>query len=328
MSGTSTTLFSPNATTTRGMIVTMLYRLEGEPRISSGSAFDDVDAGMYYADAVAWASQNDIVTGYDEATFGPNNAITREQMAAILYRYAQYKGYDVSVGESTNILSYEDFVRGWRPAGNGQLTLTDGPFMEMVQLALADPDHPHIVLIEEINRGNPAQILGEMLTLLEADKRNPESALTLLYRKEQDERVYLPPNLYVIGTMNIADRSLALVDLALRRRFAFVSLLPRIDDTWQRWVHDTCGMPMEFLEIVRQNMQALNNTIASDRQLGPQFQVGHSYVTPQPNAILPDPAQWFRDVVWTEIFPLLEEYWYDEPSKAEEWALALKEALK
>ena len=93
MSGTSTTLFSPNATTTRGMIVTMLYRLEGEPRISSGSAFDDVDAGMYYADAVAWASQNDIVTGYDEATFGPNNAITREQMAAILYRYAQYKGY-------------------------------------------------------------------------------------------------------------------------------------------------------------------------------------------------------------------------------------------
>lgn len=98
MSGTSTTLFSPNATTTRGMIVTMLYRLEGEPRISSGSAFDDVDAGMYYADAVAWASQNDIVTGYDEATFGPNNAITREQMAAILYRYAQYKGYRTTAG--------------------------------------------------------------------------------------------------------------------------------------------------------------------------------------------------------------------------------------
>ena len=177
-------------------------------------------------------------------------------------------------------LSYEDFVRGWRPAGNGQLTLTDGPFMEMAALAHKDPDHPHIVLIEEINRGNPAQILGEMLTLLEADKRNQESALTLLYRKEQDERVYLPPNLYVIGTMNIADRSLALVDLALRRRFAFVSLLPRIDDVWQKWVHDTCGVDMEFLEIIRQNMQALNEIIASDSQLGPQFQVGHSYVTP------------------------------------------------
>ena len=215
-------------------------------------------------------------------------------------------------------LSYEDFVRGWRPAGNGQLTLMDGPFMEMVQLALADPDHPHIVLIEEINRGNPAQILGEMLTLLEADKRNPESALTLLYRKEQDERVYLPPNLYVIGTMNIADRSLALVDLALRRRFAFVSLLPRIDDTWQRWVHDTCGMPMEILKVIRQNMQALNESIASDRQLGPQFQVGHSYVTPAQGTTIADPVQWFINVVETEIFPLLEEYWYENPKKAEE----------
>ena len=96
--GVTDTTFEPDSTTTRGMIVTMLYRLEGEPRISSGSAFDDVDAGMYYADAVAWASQNDIVTGYDEATFGPNNAITREQMAAILYRYAQYKGYRTTAG--------------------------------------------------------------------------------------------------------------------------------------------------------------------------------------------------------------------------------------
>ena len=213
-------------------------------------------------------------------------------------------------------LSYEDFVRGWRPAGNGQLTLTDGPFMEMVELAHSDPAHLHIVLIEEINRGNPAQILGEMLTLLEADKRNQESALTLLYRKEQGERVYLPPNLYIIGTMNIADRSLALVDLTLRRRFAFVNLLPRVDGAWQKWVHDTCGMPMEILDLIRQNMQELNDTIASDRHLGPQFQVGHSYVTPRPNAILPDPAQWFRDVVWTEIFPLLEEYWYDNPDRA------------
>lgn len=215
-------------------------------------------------------------------------------------------------------LSYEDFVRGWRPAGNGQLTLTDGPLMEMVQLAHGDPEHPHIVLIEEINRGNPAQILGEMLTLLEADKRNPESALTLLYRKEQDERIYLPPNLYVIGTMNIADRSLALVDLALRRRFALVSLFPRIDDTWQRWVHDTCGMPMEILKVIRQNMQALNESIASDRQLGPQFQVGHSYVTPSQGTTIADPVQWFINVVETEIFPLLEEYWYENPKKAEE----------
>ena len=215
-------------------------------------------------------------------------------------------------------LSYEDFVRGWRPAGNGQLTLTDGPFMEMVESAHADPEHPHIVLIEEINRGNPAQILGEMLTLLEVDKRNPESALALLYRKESDERVYLPPNLYIIGTMNIADRSLALVDLALRRRFAFVSLFPRIDDTWQKWVHDTCAIPMKILVLIQRNLSEVNKKIAGDSQLGPQFQVGHSYVTPSQGTTIADPVQWFINVVETEIFPLLEEYWYENPKKAEE----------
>ena len=108
MSGTASNLFSPNATTTRGMIVTMLYRLEGEPRVTTGSAFDDVADGMYYADAVIWANANGIVTGYDEATFGPNDAITREQMAAILYRYAQYKGYDTTQGGMA-IREYADY---------------------------------------------------------------------------------------------------------------------------------------------------------------------------------------------------------------------------
>ena len=106
MNGTSSNVFSPNATTTRGMIVTMLYRLEGEPRVSGTSTFDDVANGMYYADAIVWAAGNDIVTGYDETTFGPNDAITREQMAAILYRYAQYKGYRTTA--SADLSGYVD----------------------------------------------------------------------------------------------------------------------------------------------------------------------------------------------------------------------------
>ena len=118
-------------------------------------------------------------------------------------------------------LSYEDFVRGWRPSGEGKLALIDGPFMEAINIA-KNSSTPYVVVIEEINRGNPAQIFGEMLTLLEADKRNSDEGLELSYRKSDDERVYIPENLYVIGTMNIADRSLALVDLALRRRFAFI----------------------------------------------------------------------------------------------------------
>ena len=108
MSGTASNLFSPNATTTRGMIVTMLYRLEGEPRVSGTSTFDDVADGVYYTDAVIWANANGIVTGYDDTTFGPNDAITREQMAAILYRYAQYKGYDTTQGGMA-IREYADY---------------------------------------------------------------------------------------------------------------------------------------------------------------------------------------------------------------------------
>ncbi len=138
-------------------------------------------------------------------------------------------------------LSYEDFVRGWRPDGDGKLALVDGPFLEMVGAALQEPKVKHVIVIEEINRGNPAQIFGEMLTLLEADKRTPSEALELCYRRGEGERVFIPDNLYVIGTMNIADRSLALVDLALRRRFAFVDLEPQLGKTWHDWVHKECA---------------------------------------------------------------------------------------
>jgi len=120
-------------------------------------------------------------------------------------------------------LSYEDFVRCWRPDGDGRLSLVDGVFLETVEAARVEPDRPFVVIVEEINRGNPAQIFGEMLTLLEKDKRSEEEAIELAYGHEQGERVFIPRNLFVIGTMNIADRSLALVDLALRRRFAFVT---------------------------------------------------------------------------------------------------------
>lgn len=107
MNGTSKTTFGPNDSTTRGMIVTVLYRLENEPSAAAAS-FTDVVSGQYYTDAVAWANANGIVTGYGNGKFGPNDVVTREQFAAILYRYAQYKKYDVSVGEDTNILSYAD----------------------------------------------------------------------------------------------------------------------------------------------------------------------------------------------------------------------------
>ena len=123
-------------------------------------------------------------------------------------------------------MSYEDFIRGYRPDGDGALSLVDGPFLEVVSDAKYDPGNKYVMVIEEINRGNPAQIFGEMLTLLEADKRNFGEALALAYPRSSSERIFIPPNVYVIGTMNVADRSIAMVDLALRRRFAFVDLEP------------------------------------------------------------------------------------------------------
>ena len=111
MQGVSEDIFQSATTTTRGMIATILYRMEGEPAVKNASSFKDVADGMFYSNAVAWAAANGIVNGYADGTFRPDQTISREQMAAILYRYAQYKGCDVSVGEDTNILSYTDVAQ-------------------------------------------------------------------------------------------------------------------------------------------------------------------------------------------------------------------------
>jgi 5-methylcytosine-specific restriction enzyme B len=220
-------------------------------------------------------------------------------------------------------LSYEDFVRGYRPTANG-LALTDGVFLQVVEAAHAQPDLPHVLIIEEINRGNPAQVFGELLTLLENTKRSRAEAMELAYRRQPGERVHVPDNLYVIGTMNIADRSLALVDLALRRRFAFVSLEPALNGAWADWCR-AYGVDADVIASVRDRLQALNTTIADDRALGPQFRVGHSFVTPTEDVT--DARQWFREIVATEIGPLLEEYWFDTPERAKEATAKLLAAL-
>jgi 5-methylcytosine-specific restriction protein B len=213
-------------------------------------------------------------------------------------------------------LSYEDFVRGWRPSGDGKLSLVDGPFMEMVKAASKDPKVRYVVVIEEINRGNPAQIFGEMLTLLETDKRTPSEALELCYRRVDGERVFIPDNLYVIGTMIIADRSIALVDLALRRRFAFIDLEPKLGKVWHDWVHKQCGIDPVLLTEIEKRILALNEEISADNTLGRQFRIGHSYVTPPFGIPITNANEWFRQVVETEIGPLLAEYWFDNQEKA------------
>ncbi len=216
-------------------------------------------------------------------------------------------------------LSYEDFVRGWRPTGEGKLSLADGVFMEAIKAASKDPSSKFVVVIEEINRGNPAQIFGELLTLLEAGKRTPNEALELCYPDADGKRrpVHIPENLYVVGTMNIADRSLALVDLALRRRFAFVGLEPRLGQVWREWVVKECAVDPGLVADIERRIADLNEQIAADARLGKQFRIGHSYVTPAHRLEAEDTKKWFQQVVETEIGPLLDEYWFDAPDEAQ-----------
>ncbi|KZN41038.1 McrB family protein [Pseudoalteromonas luteoviolacea] len=224
-------------------------------------------------------------------------------------------------------ISYEDFIIGWRPNEDGNLSLCEGPFLEFVRLAQQNAKNNYVVVIEEINRGNPAQIFGEMLTLLEEGKRTPREALELSYRIKGDEPVYIPENLYVIGTMNVADRSLAMVDLALRRRFSFIDLEPTFGKPWRDWVHQETDIDLTSLEAIERRINALNKVIAADESLGEQFKIGHSYVTPARGCKIEDVGRWFKLVVETQIYPVLIEYWFDEPSKAKQQKDALLKPL-
>jgi 5-methylcytosine-specific restriction protein B len=217
-------------------------------------------------------------------------------------------------------LAYEDFVRGWRPGADGKLMLVDGILMQAINAAISEPSLPFVLVIEEINRGNPSQVFGEMLTLLENTKRDASEAMELAYQRPGSGPVYVPDNLYVIGTMNVADRSLAIVDFALRRRFAFFDLEPKLGETWREWclAH---GLSAEFCKLIKARLDALNSEISSSKSLGKQFRIGHSYVTPEKE--VKNDWDWFCQRIETEIGPLLDEYWYDSP----ETALAAKTKL-
>ena len=213
--------------------------------------------------------------------------------------------------------SYEDMVRGYRPTGiSGKFDLVDGPFLQLRQKAEDDPDKDFVLIVDEINRGNISQVFGELIMLLEADKRNKENCVVPLYRRSDDETLHVPPNLYVIGTMNIADRSLALVDYALRRRFAFVTLTPKFDNPMYRKWLEKRGMNPNLSKLIVDRMTVLNQQIFDDTQLGEAYRIGHSFFCPSGKDFSTLDEQWYREIVETEIKPLLGEYWQDDIAKA------------
>lgn len=226
-------------------------------------------------------------------------------------------------------MAYEDFVRGLRPRldGRGGFELLDGVFVRAAEAARADPERrPHVLIIEEINRGNPSQIFGELLTLIEHDKRHRDYGVRLAHMREGESEFYIPKNLYVIGTMNLADRSLALVDYALRRRWSFVRLDPSFGVEFRAWSLAQ-GLTAEFVDDVIKRVSEVNALIAEDRALGPDFQIGHSYLCCS-KAHLEQQSQsdWYRAAVETQILPLLKEYWLDSKDKVSQARTLLLDA--
>ena len=209
--------------------------------------------------------------------------------------------------------AYEDFVQGWRPTETGGFTLRSGVFLEFCRRAEADRDRPYVFIIDEINRGNLSRIFGELLMLLEADKRGRDFAIPLTY-SPAGERFAIPANVHVLGLMNTADRSLAIVDYALRRRFAFASLRPAYGTQHYREYLLEADMETGLVDRIVRNLSELNERIRDDKDLGPGFEIGHSYFVPEESA----DEEWYLNTVETQIAPLLREYWFDKPEQVHE----------
>lgn len=219
--------------------------------------------------------------------------------------------------------SYEDFVEGFRPTEKG-FELKAGKFVQFCRRAEADPDNRFVFVIDEINRGNLSKILGELMLLIEGDKRGPNWAMPLASGKVA---FHVPPNVYLMGLMNTADRSLAVVDYALRRRFAFVGLKPKIGSSKFAAHLANNGIDQAVATALVQRVSVLNEEIETDTlNLGPGFAVGHSFFCGKPLAS-ETAAGWFSRVIKTEIAPLLLEYWFDTPQRARDWEARLLEGL-
>ena len=207
--------------------------------------------------------------------------------------------------------SYEDFILGYKPSGS-DFELQRGIFYKFCISAANNPDKPYFFIIDEINRGNLSKIFGELLMLIEKDYRGEK--LTLAYK---DEKFFVPKNIYIIGMMNTADRSLAMIDYALRRRFSFYDMRPGFESEGFKKYQAALANP-RFDRLI-EKIEELNRAIAKDESLGSGFELGHSYFCGQKSV---DDA-WLHQVINYDIVPMLQEYWFDNRSEVKKWEAEL-----
>ena len=209
---------------------------------------------------------------------------------------------------------------GYKPKEDGGFELRRGVFYNFCRKAQSDPDKKYFFIIDEINRGNMSKIFGELLMLIENDYRGEKHQIRLAYN---DEYFSVPENLYIIGMMNTADRSLAMIDYALRRRFSFFELKPGFETegfTEYRMKLDNS----KFDKLIKCT-EELNSEISLDETLGEGFCIGHSYFCDINSEELTD--QRLMEIVEFELIPLLKEYWFDEPKNVERWSEKLRGAI-
>lgn len=212
--------------------------------------------------------------------------------------------------------SYEDFIQGYRPSKDG-FELVNGAFYKFCKEAEEDNERPYFFIIDEINRGNLSKILGELMMLIEKDKRGEK--IKLLY---SNEWFTVPQNVRINGMMNTADRSLALMDYALRRRFAFFDFAPAFSsEGFKNYLSEKDSPKLEKLIAA---VESLNSTISTDESLGDGFRIGHSYFCTDDEIT----DEWLKSVVEYEVIPLIKEYWFDEPTKVRDWSATLRSAIK
>ena len=214
---------------------------------------------------------------------------------------------------------YEDFIQGIRPSKDG-FVVRNGIFYDFCQRAKND-NRPYFFIIDEINRGNLSKILGELMMLIEYDKRGPKHMVRLTYSNSTDEPFYVPENVYLIGCMNTADRSLAIVDYALRRRFSFITLTPEFGDTFKNFLK--AKMDKSFVDTITAKIVAVNQVIP-DTEMLRGMEIGHSYFCNFEGFKKGEEAAWWEDICEYELFPYLDEVCYDDSDRLD----ALKKMLK
>ncbi len=231
----------------------------------------------------------------------------------IAYQTIGFKNSEnIEIVQFHQSFGYEEFIQGLRPDEKGNFFIKNGIFLEFCRKAVENPDQTFVFIIDEINRGNLSKVFGELLMLIEADKRNEEFSLRLAY---SNELFFIPENIYIIGTMNRSDRSLAIVDYAFRRRFSFITLQPNFGEKFKKTLEKS-GLTTKIVNHIEKTFTKLNKKIKDDISLGEDFQIGHSFFCSFEKNM--SEIEWFNDTLLFEIKPLLEEIWFDEPTKVEE----------